>query len=146
MTRLWDRLIRRDGYWEGMASGAAVLTSTYAGSDREPVLPQLAAAAQQAHGSSAIVFSAALVRAELFSEATFQLQALDDMHLWGRNSILSKLEHPFGPNTTTGDLLARMEQDVFLAGNAYIWDAPGEDRLVRLRPDWVTIVSERVAA
>ena len=30
------------------------------------------------------------------------------------------------------------------AGNAYIWDAPGEDRLVRLRPDWVTIVSEVV--
>ena len=37
-----------------------------------------------------------------------------------------------------------MEQDRFLAGNAYIWDAPGEDRLVRLRPDWTTIVSEVV--
>jgi phage portal protein BeeE len=38
-----------------------------------------------------------------------------------------------------------MEQDVSLAGNAYVWAPPGEDRLVRLRPDWVTIVSERVA-
>ena len=55
-----------------------------------------------------------------------------------------KLEVPFGPPTTTGDLLARMEQDVSLAGNAFIWDAPGEDRLVRLRPDWTTIVSEVV--
>ena len=145
MTRLWDRLIKRDGYWEGMASGAAVLTTSYAGPDREPVLPQLAAFAQQAHGANSVVFSAALVRAALFSEATFQLQAKDDKHLWGRNTILAKLEEPFGPNSTTGDLLARMEQDVFLAGNAYIWDAPGEDRLVRLRPDWVTIVSERVA-
>jgi phage portal protein BeeE len=29
-------------------------------------------------------------------------------------------------------------------GNAYIWAPPGEGRLVRLRPDWVTIVSELV--
>ena len=143
MTRLWDRLIKRDGYWEGMSSGAAVLTSTYAGSDREPVLPQLAAYAQQANSSNAIIFSALLARMALFAEARFQYQALDDHHLFGNTSLV-KLEEPFGPNTTTGDLLARMEQDQFLAGNAYIWDAPGENRLVRLRPDWVTIVSERV--
>lgn len=141
--RLVDRLIRRAGYWEGQASGASVLTSSYASPDREPVMPQLAAAAQQAHGSSAIVFSAALVRAALFSEARFQYQAKDDKHLFG-TTALAKLEEPFGPDTTTGHLLARMEQDTFLAGNAYIWDAPGEDRLVRLRPDWVTIVSEVV--
>jgi len=142
-VRLWDRLIKRDGYWEGMASGAAVLTTSYAGPDREPVLPQLDAYAQQAHGSNSVVFSAALVRAELFSEARFQFQAKDDKHLFG-TTALAKLEEPFGPDTTTGHLLARMEQDAFLAGNAYIWDAPGEDRLVRLRPDWVTIVSEVV--
>lgn len=142
MTRLWDRLIKRD-YWEGMASGASVLTTSYAGPDREPVLPQLAAYAQQAHGSNSVVYSAALVRAALFSEARFQFQAKDDHHLFG-NQALVKLEEPFGPDSTTGHLLARMEQDVFLAGNAYIWDAPGEDRLVRLRPDWTTIVSEVV--
>ena len=142
--RLWDRLIRRDvGYWEGMASGAAVLTTSYGSPDREPVLPQLAAFAQQANSSSAIIFAAALVRMGLFSEARFQYQAKDDKHLFG-NETLAKLEEPFGPDTTTGDLLARMEQDRFLAGNAYIWDAPGEDRLIRLRPDWVTIVSEVV--
>jgi len=39
-----------------------------------------------------------------------------------------------------------MEQDASLAGQAYIWDPPGEDRLVRLRPDWVTIISEVVTA
>lgn len=142
--RLIDRLIRRAGYWEGMASGAAVLTTSYGSPDSEPVMPQLAAFAQQANSSSAIVFAAILVRMALFSEATFQLQAKDDKHLWGRNTLLAKLEEPFGPDTTTSDLLCRMEQDVSLAGNAYIWDAPGEDRLVRLRPDWVTIVSERV--
>jgi phage portal protein BeeE len=141
--RLRDRLIRRAGYWEGMASGAAVLTSSYGSPDREPVLPQLAAFAQQANGSSSPVFSAHLVRMALFSEITFTWQAKDDKHLWG-NTDLAKLEEPFGPGSTTGQLLSRMEQDAFLAGQAYIWDPPGEDRLVRLRPDWTTIVSEVV--
>jgi phage portal protein BeeE len=89
------------------------------------------------------VFSASLVRLALFSEATFTWQAKDDKHLWG-STDLAKLEEPFGPGTATGQLLGRMEQDAFLAGNAYIWDAPGEDRFVRLRPDWTTIVSEVV--
>jgi phage portal protein BeeE len=142
-VRLWDRLIGRAGYWEGMATGAAVLTTSYAGPDHEPVLPQLAAYAQQANASNAVIFAAALVRMALFSEARFQYQAKDDKHLFG-NTSLAKLEEPFGPETTTGNLLARMEQDAFLAGNAYIWDAPGEDRLIRLRPDWTTIVSEVV--
>jgi len=145
-VRLVDRLLsRRAGYWEGQASGAAVLTTTYGSPDREQVLPQLAAFAQQAYGSSSIVFAAILVRMSLFSEARFQYQAKDDKHLFG-NETLAKLEEPFGPETTTGELLARMEQDVSLAGNAYIWDPPGEDRLVRLRPDWTTIVSEIMRA
>ena len=141
--RLWDRFTRRDGYWEGMASGASVLTTSYASPDREPVIPQLAAFAQRANSSSAIVFAAIMVRMALFSEARFQFQAKDDKHLFG-NETLGKLEEPW-PNGTAGDLLARMQQDRCLAGNAYVWDAPDEGRLVRLRPDWVTIISERVA-
>jgi len=142
-VRLWDRLIKRDGYWEGMASGASVLTTSYASPDREPVLPQLAQFAQNANSSSAIVFSAILIRMALFSEAVLKYQALDDKHLFG-NTSLAKIEHPWGGDSTTGDLLARAEQDVSLAGNSYTWDPPGEDRFVRLRPDWTTIVSEVV--
>jgi phage portal protein BeeE len=141
-VRLLDRLIRRDGYWEGMASGAAVLTTSYASPDREPVMPQMTSWAQSAYGSNAVIFGAILARMSLFTEVTFKLQAKDDKHLFG-NSSLAVLEEPW-TGGTTGDLLARMEQDVSLVGNAYIWDAPGEDRLVRLRPDWTTIVSELV--
>ena len=143
--RLVDRLIRRDGYWEGMASGAAILTTSYGSPDREPVLPQLAAFAQNAYGSSSPVFAAHLTRMALFSEVTFQFQAKDDKHLFGTTD-LAVLEEPFGPGTTTQHLLGRMEQDAFVAGQAYVWAPPGEDRLVRLRPDWVTIVSEVVPA
>jgi hypothetical protein len=144
-VRLWDRLIRRDGYWEGMASGAAVMTTTYGSPNREAVLPQFAAWAQKAHASNSVVFSAFLIRMMLFSEARLCWQALDDKHLFG-NTDLSLFEHPWGPDSITGDLLARMEQDAGIAGQAYIWAPPEEDRLVRLRPDWTTIISELVHA
>ena len=139
--RLLDRLIKRD-FWEGVASGAAVLTTTYGSPDKEAVLPQWSVWAQSAHASSAVVFSAEYIRMSLFAQAVFQFQAKDDKHLFG-NTALAKLEEPW-PGGKGMDLLARLEQDTGWVGNAYIWDAPGEDRLVRLRPDWTTIVSELV--
>lgn len=141
--RLVDRFARRAGYWEGLASGAAVLTTSYGSPDREAVLPQVASWAKQAYSQNSVVFAAILVRLLVFSQATFRLQALDDKHLFG-NTSLSVLEHPFGPDTASGELLVRMEQDISLAGNSYTWQPPGEDFLVRLRPDWTTIVSEIV--
>jgi hypothetical protein len=142
-VRLVDRLLSRQGYWEGLASGAAQWTTSYGQPNREALQPGLSAFALQANATSAIVFAAEAVRMALFSEARFQFQAKDDKHLFG-NTTLAKLEEPFGPGSTEGDLLARMEQDAGFMGQAYIWDPPGEGRLVRLRPDWTTIVSELV--
>lgn len=141
---MWDRLTRRSGYWEGMASGAAVLTTTYGSPDREAILPQLSKWAQSVHASSSPVFSAFLVRMSLLSEAVFTLQAKDDKHLFG-NQSLAILEEPW-PDGSSGELLARLEQDAGLAGNTFTWRPPDENRLVRLRPDWTTIVSELVRA
>lgn len=140
--RLLDRLIRRDGYWEGQATGAAVLTTTYGSADREQVLPQVTAWAQQANASGSPVFSAILVRMMLLSEGRFTYQAKADKHQYG-NTSLGVLEKPW-PDGTSGELIARMEQDASLAGNSYTWAPPGEGLLVRLRPDWTTIVSELV--
>jgi phage portal protein BeeE len=142
-VRLIDRmLIRRygDTFWEGQASGAATVMSTYGSPDRESVLPQLALAASQMYGASGVAFSAILARIMLFSEARFQLQSVSDKKLFG-NQSLRILEAPW-EDGTTGDLLSRMELDASLAGNAYIWDA--QDQLVRWRPDWVTIISRIV--
>ena len=142
--RVWDRLIRRDtGYWEGIASGAAILTTTWGSPDKEAILPQVTQWAQQAHGSDAVVFSAIVTRMLLLSEGSFQYQRRNDRELFGDQN-LSILEHPFGPVSTSGEMIARAEQDASIAGNAYIWSVPGEERLVRLRPDWTTIISEVV--
>ena len=143
MTRLLDRLIRRDGYWEGMSSGAAVLTTSYGGPDREAILPQITAWAQSAYSNTSVVFAAMVVRILVFSEAELVLQAKDDKHLF-TNQSLSLLQEPFGPDSGTSELLARMELDGGIAGNSYLWQPPDENLLVRLRPDWVTIVSELV--
>jgi phage portal protein BeeE len=141
-VRLLDRLIHTRDYWEGMASGAAVLTQTYGSPDKEAILPQVAAWTQQANGTDAVVFAGIMARMVLFAEAQFQFQRKSDRELFG-NTSLALLEHPW-ENGTTGELLARALQDADLAGQFYVWAPPGEDMLVRLRPDWTTIISELV--
>lgn len=92
-----------------------------------------------AYQSDPVVFACMNRRAELFSEARFQWRQVRNGRpgdLFGTGE-LGILEDPW-PNGTTGDLLSRMIQDVDLCGNAFI--ARIGDRLVRLRPDWVTIV------
>jgi phage portal protein BeeE len=106
-----------------------------------------------AYKSNGVVFACMLARQTLFSEARFAWQPRRN----GRpapmfsNAELGLLERPW-PNGTTGELLARMIQDADLAGNFYATTAddngkygkaatgPGR-RIVRMRPDWVTIIS-----
>lgn len=126
-------------------SGAAVFTTTYGLNGNEQILPSLVAASREAYCGNSVVFGAILARISLFSETTFCFRNLKDKSLSGsfeadgrKNTALRKLEIPWA-NGSTGELLARMMQDADIAGNAYIWNAG--DRLVRLRPEWVTIVS-----
>lgn len=140
MTRLLDRLIGRSQRF-GLSVDDDVawtqLVSTYGMPDQERILPGFEMFASQAFGGNAIIFSLIVRRLNLFSEAVFKYRNLADKHLFGDPS-LGKLEKPW-PNGTTGELLARVEQDVSLAGNFYCRDAG--DRLERLRPDLVTIIS-----
>ena len=140
--RLIDRLgerYRTQGYYEGMASGASVLFTYGENDTHEGSSQQFVAQCKEAYATNGIVFAVILARMSLFSEATFKFRSNVDKRLYG-NTSLRILEAP-GPNQTTGELLARMEQDVSLAGNAFIWKAE-PDLLVRLPPDEVTIVSQ----
>lgn len=109
--------------------------------------------ATQAYRDNGIVFACLLARLLLFAEARFQWRRFEKGRpgdLFG-TSELAVLERPW-PGGTTGELLARMESDVSLAGNFYatVTDDAGRfgraatgagRRLVRMRPDWVTILS-----
>ena len=112
--------------------------------DREEVDANFAGYVQGAYKANGIVFACILARLLVFSEARFQFQRFAN----GRpaelfdDPSLGLLNRPW-PNGTTGELLARMEQDGSLAGNFYgtvIKDQDGE-RIRRLRPDWVTIIT-----
>ena len=100
----------------------------------------------QAYRANGVIFALILARAILFSQARFMWREFED----GRpgelhdNPNLQLLRRPW-PNGTTNELLFSMEQDASLAGNAY-WvkvpaDGLGPERLRRLRPDWVKIVT-----
>lgn len=124
------------------------------GSNEERIENDFVSYVQRAYKSNAIVFGAISLRHQVFSEARFQWRPLRNGtpgDLFGTQD-LSILERP-APNQTTGELLKRMLITADLAGNYYgvrvddlgrvgkaAVGGPGE-RIVHLRPDWVTIIS-----
>jgi phage portal protein BeeE len=142
LDRVLDRYSLRDaaGYYEGMASGASVLVSVSTDANREAALKDVLSAAQQAYATDGPVFACILIRMMLMAEATFKFRSKVNKHLYG-NPSLAILEEPW-PNGTTGDLIARMVQDIDLAGNSYWWKA-ADDLLWRLPPSEVVIVSRQ---
>lgn len=120
----------------GMYGGGS---TTRDGKPVEELTGQFTGYVQQGYKANGPIFAIILARLMLFSEARFQFRRLINGRpgdLFGTQA-LSTLERPW-PNGTTGELLARMEQDVSLAGNFYCVNEG--DRLRRLRPDWVSIV------
>ena len=85
---------------------------------------------------SGIVAACIAARAGLVSEARFKYRTLCDRRLYGQES-LKPLEQPT-PNATSGDILARFEQDASLSGNAYRLRIGRQ--LHHVRPDHMHIV------
>ena len=83
-----------------------------------------------------VVFAVLAARQLLMSETTFKFRNKADRQVFG-TADLRVLDEPW-PNGTTGELLARLEQDASIAGNAYVIRDGG--RLRRLNPAWVTIL------
>lgn len=142
--RLLDRY-RTMGYWEGMASGASVLTTYSPGSNgkREPAAQNIVAAATQAYETNGIVFACTLARMMMLAEASFKFRSVRDKHLFG-NPDLGILEYPW-PGATAGELWARMEQQSSLYGNAFVAKIE-DDELLVLPANEIVIVSEQVTS
>jgi phage portal protein BeeE len=139
-----------DTWYPGDALSLPLFTASTP--DREKIDNDFEAYVRDAYQASGVVFSTALSRMSLFAQARFQwIEYVKGRPkpLFGTDE-LSLLERPW-PNGSTLDLLARMEQDVTTAGNSF-WTVADDDgrlgnaatgsgrRLVRMRPDWVTIV------
>lgn len=124
----------------GMTDGQGII-QTLAGQMTEMAPNNFVGLAQNAYAANGIVFACMLVRMAVFSTIRFQWQRMRDGkpgELFG-TAALRSLETPWA-NGTTQDMLMRFIQDADLAGNSY-WTRDGND-LVRLRPDWMDIVTE----
>lgn len=110
--------------------------------DKEAIAESFEGYVAGAYKANGIVFACIGARARIFSEARFQYQRMTNGRpgdLWGAPD-LALLESPW-PNGTTGELLFRMEQDASLAGNCFVTTTKDGNRIRRLRPDWVTIIT-----
>jgi hypothetical protein len=116
------------------------LNQTMPGAKTEEIDQSYAGLAAGAYKANAIVFACMLTRLAIFTEARFQFRRMTNGKpgdLFG-NASLDILEHPWGPGSTTGDLLVadaprrRPRRQRLPRGAA--------GKLRRLRPDWVTIV------
>lgn len=155
MVRLAQRLTTgRKGFSEPpFWANPGPLWGSSGRADRESISNDFEAYIDQAYKASGVVFACMLARESLFSEARF----IWDQRRNGKSGraldgpSLDLLDYPW-PGGTTGELLSRMIQDADLAGNFYATTAddngkyggasaggPGR-RIVRMRPDWVTII------
>jgi phage portal protein BeeE len=126
--------------WQGTNPN---LITTWRNEPAERIGSNMAALAAQAYQSNGLAFSVIAVRMVAFSLVRFSWQRMRGGRpgdLFGTPALMP-LETP-QPGQTAQDLLARMLQDVDLAGNAYVVrDGPW---CVRLRPDWVQILLEPI--
>jgi phage portal protein BeeE len=136
MARLSDRLRTRAAL---PASIATVVTQSWTSS--VPGNEKIDSGAwlsyvQNGYKSNGIVFAVVGARLHLFSEAQPRILDTSTGRLLPLDARTDVLTHPW-PNGSSGELLARMEQDVSMSGNAFILR---RDRLIRLRPDYVELV------
>ena len=132
-------------WWPVLANGAMwgiPYPQTTMGTNREELGSSFGQLVTGAYAGNSIVFSCINARVQLFSEARFQFQRLQDGRpgelFNGPSTYLAPLDEPW-PGGTTSQLLKSALIDADLAGNAFIYREGGY--LVRLRPDWVTIIA-----
>lgn len=151
----WDRLLRRKPRlperrgtvqdWVDAVIAAqefgALRTTLSTLPDEETISTTLAATAK----SNGPVFALMQARMMVFSEARFAWRRRQDGRPAGLFDTpeLRVLHRPWAGGTT-GDLLSRMDMDATIAGQAYVRRIRSltsrVDRLVMLRPDWVTVI------
>lgn len=136
LARSWDAFVNAFGFGGNVYTFMPQQTLT---GHTDEIGRDFAGLVAGAYQSDGIVFACELTRLSLFAQARFQYQRMSNGRpgdLWG-NADLAILETPW-PGGTTGDLLTRMLQDADFGGNAFT--VRTGKQLVRLRPDWVTIV------
>ena len=93
----------------------------------------------EGYRANGVVFAVLLARVAMVQEAVFATVNMDGEES-RTHPALTVLKRPW-PGATTRDLLARIETNASLAGNAYVYKV-NPLRLMMLRPDWTGILSD----
>jgi len=140
-------------FWELDDNSSWPMLSTALHGNEEVIGNDFEAYVQGAYKQSGVIFACITARQLAFSEARFAACRYESDGRPGELKYtpgIELLQQPW-PGGTIGELLSRMELDVSLSGNFYatVVDdlgrigrralGPGR-RVVRLRPDWVTII------
>lgn len=148
------RWFRRRSSRKALAFSPSDDGSTFLGglvpSDRERIGNDFESYVSDAFKKNGPVFACMHARQMVFSEAVFAFRERSGRILDAVHPELDLLHTPW-PLGTTGELLARMIQDVDLSGNSWLTTcddsrrygraATGPTRrIVRMRPDWVTML------
>jgi hypothetical protein len=152
MTRLWESVLGRsqpanvslEELLEVFSDPTRdILQTSWGNISEEEVVRSVGDAYRQ----SGPVFALCFARMQVFSQARFQWTRSTEgtpSEMFGSRD-LGVLENPW-PGARTSSLLSRMEVDDTQAGNAFVRrlrrgvGRQAEDRLVRLRPQWTTIL------
>lgn len=89
--------------------------------------------------ASAPAFGAQLVRSLLLSQVRFKVRSFDTQEVRPASRALDLLRRPW-PKGSTAELLTKMEWHAGIAGNAFVYRNPAEQRLRLLRPDWMALI------
>ena len=153
MARLWESVLARGRQPSNVS--LEELLEVFSDPDRQ-ILPtswgniseeEVVRSIGDAYRESGPVFALCFARMQVFSQARFQWTRTTEgtpSDMFGSRD-LGILENPW-PGARTSTLLSRMEVDDTQAGNAFVRRLRRgagrnlEDRLVRLRPQWVTIL------
>ena len=139
--------------WEQDALRYALVGASTSYDDKESIEHDFVSYFLQAIQGNPVVFGATERRRQVFSQAAFMWQTLQNGRQSGLTSDpqLDLLRTPW-PGGSLPKLLGRMENDVTGAGNCYLTvvDDAGRignlakrsptRRIARMRPDWVTII------
>jgi len=152
MAKLWRSLLGRDQVTRySVDQYAADLSFAFSGSSypigfgssawakSEDIENSFSGYVQAIYKSCGVVYAVMAARRLLFRQARVMWQEFAEGQegklFW--TPEVDIFRKPW-PNGTTGELLARMDQDTSLGGNFYA--VREGDRIRRLRPDWMTIL------
>ena len=144
MSRLIEKLANRSLFFGLFGedygdSPWGLYATTWGANDSDVIKWSFIDVAGNGYVRNGIIYGLLTTRIQMFSEARFMFRDTTTKRMF-TTADLTPLQTPW-PYGTTSDLLTRMLQDADICGTSFVRRCD-DGSLERLRPDWVTVISE----